>query len=347
MDLSRLGIVHAVPKLADPSTESTAHRVGVYGWSPGSGGVHHHRIREPLRVLGEHGVAAASGPILNDEILCQVDTVVVHMLHGQVQSRAWADLAQLQSHRLIFDVDDWMWEPDWRPFKDNYTPDVLARVERNIRRAHVVTTPTAELATRLSAWNENVWIVPNTVPAWLLGHDMPARERPTVGVQGSPSHMRDWTPAQAAQLARWLRDWPTWGLHMYGSRPGALGASGRVLHTPWSDIDTFYRTVSYDVGVGPLRDTVFNACKSDLRAREMAALGIIAALPDLAPYRDTIRDGVTGRLIGKHQTMRQVLNDICEDDAGRLAMSTNARRQAQAFTTEANIGRWLEAWHSR
>lgn len=345
--LPRLGIVHALPRPPDPSTEPTGHRVGVYGWSPGSGGVHHHRIREPLRVLGEHGNRTASGVVLNDEILSRVDTVLVHMLHGPTQSRAWASLAALGSHRLVYDVDDWMWAPDYQPFRDHYTPDVLALVQRNISLAHVVTTPTAELAERLVKWNPNVWIVPNTIPERLLFHDMPARERPTVGVQGSPSHVGDWTSAQAAQLARWLRDWPDWGLHFYGASPGALAASGRVAHTPWSDIDTFYRTVAYDVGVGPLRDTTFNRCKSNLRAIEMAALGIVAVLPDLPPYRGTVVDGVTGRLIGKHQTMRQALNGVCEDDDWRQTMARSARFMAREWTTEANIERWTEAWHSR
>jgi hypothetical protein len=45
--------------------------------------------------------------------------------------------------------------------------------------------------------------------------------------------------------------------------------------------------------------------------------------------------------------MKGVLSEIARDQAGRLTMAANARQIAAQWTTEANIWRWLDAWHSR
>lgn len=329
-------------------TQEIPGRYGVYAWSPGTGGVHHHRIAEPLRVLAELGYVAHSGVELHDEILAGVDTVLAHTLHTPDATEAWQRLAELGTHRLVLDVDDAMWRPDWTPFKANYTPEVLDRLYANIRAAHVVTCPTGPLAEYLVKFNSNVWVVPNTVPAWLLDHTMPPREAPTVGYQGSPSHARDWTPTQVKQLARFLVEHPEWRLHLWGSRPGGFGDWSQVGWTPWQgNVADYYGSLSMDVMVGPLAPTYFNRCKSGLRAIEAAALGIVAVLPDLTPYRGWVEDGVTGVLVHPWQTLRGVLREVAAQPDWRAKMAANARERAASWTTEASIGRWIEAWNSR
>ena len=326
--------------------DSTAHRVGVYGWSPGDGGVHHHRIAEPLRVLGDQGVTTATGVELDDDILSRVDTVLAHTLHGVPESEAWHRLAQLDTHRLVLDVDDAMWSPDWPDFRAHYTPEVLDRLMWNVRRSHVVTTPSPVIAEHLAHYNTNVWVVPNTVPAWLVDHEMPAREHPTVGYQGSPSHAREFRRSMPG-LGRFLAPNPDWHLALWGPWRPDVEHERLTVH-PWANtIDDYYRSVSMDVGIGPLADTKFNRSKSSLRAVEYAALGIVAVLPDLPPYRGWVEDGVTGRLIRSGQTMRGVLHQVAADPDWRAHASKTARERASAWTTEASIGRWVEAWNSR
>jgi glycosyltransferase involved in cell wall biosynthesis len=325
----------------------TSGRVGVYGWTPGKGGVHHHRIAEPLRVLAEHGVTAFHGVELQDDILHRVDTVLVHTLHDERNSQAWEMLAAQQTHRLVIDIDDWMWRPDWQPFKEHYRSDVLARLFRNVELAHVVTTPSPVIAEYLSRYNRNVHVLPNTVPAWLTEHTMPERERPTVGYQGSSHHIRDFTATQQRQLGRFLAAHPGWDIHLYGAVE-LDGPPGRSRVTGWlPSVDAYYRQVSLDVGVGPLADTAFNRAKSSLRAVEYAALGIVAVLPDMPPYRGWVTDNETGRLVHTHQTLSGVLGQVAADDEHRVTMAKAARQRALQWTTEANIQRWVDAWCSR
>jgi glycosyltransferase involved in cell wall biosynthesis len=326
----------------------TRNRVGVYGWTPGKGGVHHHRIAEPLRVLASHGVTASHGVQLDDEILSTVDTVLVHTLHDERNSYAWELLAKADSHRLVIDIDDWMWRPDWQPFREHYRPEVLDRMFRNVEISHIVTTPSPVIAEYLTRLNANVHVVPNTVPDWLTRWPMPQRPMPIVGYQGSSSHIRDWPPSQQRALGRFLVDHPDWGVHIYGATGEVEGPPGRTWATGWfASVSDYYRALSMDVGIGPLADTPFNRAKSSLRAVEYAALGVVAVLPDLPPYRGWVEDGVTGRLVRTHQTMRGVLNEVAADDDHRQAMASAARERALQWTTEASIQEWVRAWASR
>lgn len=325
----------------------TRHRVGVYGWVTSTTGVNHYRVTEPLRVLGAHGVNVNHGRILSNEILSTCDTLLGHTIHTERDTEAWQDLAAKDSHRLVLDVDDWMWQPDYQPFRDHFTPDTLARLFRNVAVAHVVTTPSPAIADFLAQYNPNVWVVPNTVPEWLLAWKMPRRQAPTLGFQCSDSHAPDFTQATIRSMIRFLNLHSDWHLHVYGANPGALANQPGVHHTPWKpSVYEHYRTISLDIGIGPLRDTPFNRGKSALRAIEYAALGIVAVLPDLPIYRGWVEDGVTGRLVDKGRTLAGVLHEV-SDPTTRFTMAKAARARAAQWTTETNIGRWLEAWHSR
>jgi hypothetical protein len=337
---------------------------GVYGWfsqrrptMPGdpsevqaTNGVNFHRIAEPLRAVKAAGYTdTAVGSVLDDDVLDQFDTIVASMLHGDRETEAWQKIAANESHRLVLDVDDAMWAPDWSVFREHYTEQRLHNLLCNVTAAHVVTTPSPVIAEFLAAHNRNVWIVPNTVPGWVLDIERGRLgDQPAVGWQGSPSHARDWPMSQRRALARFVRE-ADWRMVFVG--PGAVpeGWPDATVALPWQPAGSadYYESLRFDVGVGPLKDTTFNRCKSGLRAVEYAALGIVAVLPDLPMYRPWVEDGVTGRLVRSHQTLRNVLHEVAADPDWRHHMSVNARDRAGLWTTEAQVERWLEAWMSR
>jgi len=325
---------------------------GVYGWMHGAehhrGGVGFFRIAEPLRVFDQLA-PTFHGTDITYDVLDQCDTIVVHNPTDIDRSLTWSDLARAQTHRLILDVDDAMWCPDFQGFRDYYRPEVLERLYANVRLAHVVTTPSAVIADHLSQYNPNVWVVPNTVPAWLLDHRPIRPVRPTVGFQGSDSHVHDWRRQEQQRLGRFLQEHPDWDLHTYGGFGSHLfGKSPRVHYTPWaSSTEDYWRNVSLTVGVGPLRDTPFNRAKSALRAVEYMALGIVPVLPHLRPYWGVYTDGVEGKFIHPHQTMYTVLRGLARDGLGVIAeMAERGRQLARLYTTEANLERIAAAWMS-
>lgn len=350
---------------------------GLYGWHHGKGGVHWYRMAEPLRVSQRNGLRVGVGDRLDDDVCANFDTILVHMLWDEHSSEAWEKLAAGRMHRLIFDIDDAMWAPDYKPFADHYDDAVLQRVYRNIQLSHVVTTPSPHLAdeVRHRTGHPNIHVVPNTVPEWLLRWRMPDRpypldmagwrrrcaiERPpiVVGYQGSSSHIGDFSPTLLAWLAAWLDDGPpAWTLHFWGEHDTTGWPAHRVGHTPWQDsVRAYYRSLSMDAGIGPLQATAFNRCKSSLRAVEYAALGIVPVLSALTPYIDqrtpggigVVDHGETGVLVpaGNVRAWYDALWLVCEDIDYRHALSRNAREAARRWTTEANLFRWVDAWNS-
>lgn len=318
----------------------------MYAWCPDLNGPNRFRVVEPCRVFADHGGRVALGPMLDNAIAERCDTVLVHGLHDERNSEAWADLAAAGGHRLIMDIDDLMWIPDHSPFARHYDPANLDRLRANMNRAHVVTTTTDELAQRIRDWtgHPNIHVVPNTVPQWLTEHVMPRRDHPTVGWQGSPSHIPDLASTGRA-LAKFASDCPDWRIRLYGVQ--ALSDPHPAFElVEWMPLDDYWRTASFDVGIGPLRDTPFNRAKSALRAVEYAALGIVAVLPDLPTYRGWVEDGVTGILVQSNRTLRGELRSLAKSAVTRIRMAAAARRRAAHWTTEANIGRWVAAWNS-
>lgn len=347
---------------------------GIFGWSPGSGGVHHYRIAEPLRVAGQLGTRVATGRELNDDIAAHYDTILVHMLHDEANSEAWEKLARNEQHRLVFDCDDAMWSPDWKPFKEHYRQGNLDRLFRNISMAHVVTTPSEHIGEYLARYNSNVWHVPNTVPESVLSlkmHDSvgpvplqmelridiirslppsinPIRLRFVVGYQGSSSHATDFAPRIFRELRSFLDDNNGWELHVWGKRQDEIDdPTGRTIGHPWEpNFARYYQSLRMNIGIGPLRRSEFNAGKSGLRAIEYAALGIPAVLTDWYPYRDYVEDGVTGFLVSPVQSWAERLTTLARDPELRRSMAEAARARAVHWTTEHNILRWMAAWES-
>jgi glycosyltransferase involved in cell wall biosynthesis len=333
---------------------------GVYGWSTGTGGVHFFRVAEPLRVAHQGGIRVGWGQRLDDAICEAFDTVLVHMLWDERNSEAWEQLAAGGHHRLVLDIDDWMWEPDWEPFRKHYTPTVLDRVYRNVKLAHVITTPSPRIADHLSRYNPNVHVVPNTVPEYVLRLRPPARRRPAIGYQGSPSHAGDFDGIYPA-LIRFLAEHPDWDAHGWGGniedpeqpRPDWLQPwrhdqlAQRWIEHPWQpNVKRYYTALSMDIGLGPLRPTPFNRAKSALRAIEYAALGIPGVFTDLDPYTDWVQHGHTGYLIAPGDDWGEILCELGCNPTLRARISTYARAQAHDWTTEANGWRWVQAWNT-
>jgi glycosyltransferase involved in cell wall biosynthesis len=321
----------------------------VYGWTRGEGGVPFHRILEPLRVMAEHGVPTSWGDVISNEILEQVDTVVASTLHYEDDTRAWHELADSGYHRLVLDVDDWLWAPDMKVLRDAYPREEIDRLFSNVERAHVITTPSPAIASHMARLNRNVWVVPNTVPAYTLDIPRPGPDQGLwLGWQGALDRQHDWRSVTRG-VARFLTDHPDWGFGIIGE--GGIDDLGtdRTWVKPWtSHRPTYYASVAaFTVGLGPLRDTPFNRAKSSLRAVEYAALGVVPVLPDLPPYRTAINDGYNGLLVHSHQTLRGRLTELAANPDMIAKLSVNARQSATKWTTEAAIESWAEAWNSR
>ncbi|AXB47298.1 hypothetical protein A4R43_36635 [Amycolatopsis albispora] len=223
-----------------------------------------------------------------------------------------------------------------------------ARMIENIRVAHMVTVTTEPLADVVSQWNDNVVVLPNQVPAWLLDHERPtAGDLVTVGWRGGDSHGRDFGEL-AKPLRGFLQRPASRGqveFHAMGAdyTPRVASRHVRTRHTAWTaGVADFLKKVDFDLAVVPLRDTRFNQSKSDLAVLEMAALGIPAITSDAGPYA-TVHGGPNIPCSTSAQ-WTAALAELVENPEYRVQLGKQAREWAASRTIEGNAHLWEEAY---
>jgi glycosyltransferase involved in cell wall biosynthesis len=321
----------------------------VFGWSNAAGGVHHYRIREPLRGLAKRGHETKSLPAATSEVFEQWNVVVVRGLHHPKNSLLWQWAAETDRPALrVYDLDDdiWAWIPGSK--EDEYwTDERRLAVELNIQAADLVTTPTHALAEVLSQLNPRIAVLPNTIPERLLQLQPEHRERFIIGWQGAAQHVRDLQLIYNPILRFMLRysdvEFHAWGVQGTLDFPDALAS--RIITHPWvGSVWAHYYRLNMDIGLAPLdpNDT-FNFTKSDIRLREYAALGIPFIASDSDAYTTTA-NAVRGMLASSEEEWEEALTKLYENPDLRAWMAEQGRLRARLWTTEANGIEWERAY---
>jgi glycosyltransferase involved in cell wall biosynthesis len=244
-------------------------------------------------------------------------------------------------------------------------PIVQANMARTLRVSNLVTVTNAALAEVVLEFTDApVAILPNCIDESLLDIEREPNDRVTVGWAGSGTHHKDW---QGVPVKRFLERHPKVGFRTVGAPYGLnLGlcdkpkgqaipdietkGSEHVLgpqydHTGWlDDHAAYYRSLRFDIGIIPLRPSVFNRSKSYLKALEMAALGIPVVCADTGPYPEFVQHGVTGFLVRRDHEWEKYLRQLVNDDGMRREMGKNARELAGAHTIQHRAAMWQTAY---
>lgn len=320
----------------------------VYGWLADRNGCGHIRIMTPLAALREHGLTTGWSERLDTSRLPR--TLIGQRVCLPGPSEMWQRLAARSDRpRLVFEIDDDLWDIDSSNAKAHAffnQPDVRKNLDQNIRVADAVTVTTERLADIVRPLNENVHVIPNYLPAWLLEHNRPRQEgQLTIGWGGSATHAMDFAELKGP-LRQFLARNPGTEFHVIGADYATwMGLPrDRCRITPWVEsVPDFWRSIDFDVALAPLRPHPFNAAKSWIKAGEAAALGIPIIASDVGPYSDFVRHGETGYLVRRDHEWAKYLRLLVNDPAARAEMGAAARQQAAGHTIEGNIDAWKKA----
>ncbi len=335
-------------------------QLDAFGWLADHTGCGVIRIKQVLDTLHtEKGYNTLHSERMVDRESALPKTLIGQRVCKDGPSQLWFNIGvKKERPRMVFEVDDDLWNVDasnvgaFRWFvgglddKDN-SHDVRANLIRNISLADAVTCTTEPLAEILRQWNDNVHIIPNYLPRWVLEWERPRRDELTIGWGGSGTHNMDWD-ANGEQIGRYLkRSGVPFRLIGAGKRHGYdLGLPmDQVSAAGWIDsVDGYWKMIDYDIGVIPLKHHVFNQSKSDLKFLENAALGIPTVAADAGPYARSIKHGETGFLVKRDHEWAKYLNMLVNDEAMREEIGANAKAWALTQVLEDHMDEYEKVY---
>lgn len=247
---------------------------------------------------------------------------------------------------LVYEIDDDPFSVDlvnWLAYPNFSRTKVLDMIRGCAQLADLVTVTTKPLAQVFSAFNDNVVVIPNYIPASLLWVNRPVREKLVIGWAGGASHSRDL--AMIAQVWRDVVDETGARGHFVGMNYANMLRPHGFTFTPWAtDVFDYYKLLDFDIGLAPIAEHPFALSKSHIKCLEYAALGIPVVASDCEAYRDFVIDGVTGFLVSTQSQWRDAIMTLARDWRLRGEMSRKARQHAANWTIEQHWHRWASAY---
>lgn len=330
------------------SEQTPAQPLRVWGWSADSSGCQAYRIRFPFYAVKEYrpDLVMGFGTTIKPQAKELADVVIGQRLCIPGSSGLWQKWAKEGKKKLIFELDDDLWNIDPTNQKAYYffgDRGLQRRLLENIQVSHAVTVSTAELAEEVyrQTRHNNIHVIPNAVPPWLLDHEAPKNHH--VGWGGSPTHHGDFGLLRQG-MKKFLQHNPTKTFHTIGMNYAEWMKlpKEQCYHTGWVPTpEDFFRTIDYSVGVAPLADTKFNSSKSDIKFLELAALGIPTIASNVPAYNRSIVSGLNGMLVENDHEWGRILKATVDQPEFFAEMGQDAREYvAKNRTTTHTAPLW-------
>ncbi|RPI84859.1 MAG: hypothetical protein EHM34_02910 [Nitrosopumilales archaeon] len=279
---------------------------------------------------GEISIDAVSK---GDIVLIQRDICRHHDIYEQI-----IYLAHSENKPVIFDIDDLLFElPDDHPDRiSGYFTESLLPMLQAIIEADLVTVATAPLRDYLLPFNEAVEVIPNYLNDSLwkfksIDNSQRQDNVVTIGYMGGHSHTPDLLMVLPA-LKIINEKYPNRiRYHFWGIEPPEelIGLSQVDWCPPkssyYQDFVNFFQNNTADIGIGPLCDNIFNACKSPIKYLEYGANGLPGVYSCVKPYSDIVTNGVDGYLASTIYDWVEMLTALIETLELRKEFLLNAQ----------------------
>jgi len=348
--------------------------VRIFAGHDGGSGCCWYRIELPLRQLEKHGHEVTFRSASDDKgnrtpvtlrDMQGFDIIIGQRFNTHRGLETWRRARTPQS-RLVYETDDDVFSIspiNFQAYSLYQRGDVQDAVTHMAEVSDLVTVTTDQLARVIHehTGNENIAVLPNCIPAWLLDTVPPSqvtgsaetprvRSRPSIGWQGGASHGID-VSLITSSVRRFLKRFSGWDFHLGGTdyRP-TFKVGNRAKFRPWvpvyEDPEGYYATLDFDINLAPLAVTEFDLSKSNIKVLEAAARGIPSIATDCPVYSGFIRHGENGFLVRYEHEWLKYLSILASDENLRLKLGEAARDDARSWTIEKNWTRWRDAYQN-
>lgn len=291
----------------------------------------HPQMRRRLRCRVHHGDALELGLRTNAVVIQRGGPVEMTLdaLIGLVHEASRRRLP------IIYDLDDDLLAGHPVPGVEAFLRGVRPKVRYLLRAAAVVVVSTKPLAERVAHLARKVAVWPNALDEGLLDAmrtvEKDRTRRVDVGYMGTPTHLQDLmsvVPSIGGAISA-MQNPPR--IELLGvaddARVGRLwqGRAAMALSRADGDYGGFMRRLAgrcWGVGLAPLADAPFNACKSDIKFLDYGAAGIPGIFAD-GPVYGAAQAHDAGLLSSPESFGSKILT-LLADDGLRDRLARNA-----------------------
>lgn len=104
-------------------------------------------------------------------------------------------------------------------------------------------------------------------------------------------------------------------------------------------------SLDYDISLGPLRDTIFNNHKSNIKWQESTRIGAAFVCSNIGPYKH-LKDGTAWKVPNTREAWYIALKTLVNDAQKRKRLLTASRRELPKWTMENNWEKYKEYFES-
>ncbi len=303
--------------------------------------------------------------------------IVIVQRMSDIEAYESFDQAHSLGKKIIFEIDDYVnaispTNPSfdfWSPFGPNY-----ARCLKIMQKSDAVQVTTERLKKEYALWNPHIEALGNyldkhlwDVPAWTATHwDNYYKKKNDgiirIGWSGAASHYEDLQLIEDV-LTKICQKYKNVHLCLIGYHGEAkkgpnlfqdispvssicsgCKSGGQLEKIPGIEL-LYYpsklKECAFDIGIAPLIETGFNQCKSDIKVKEYAALGIPVIATRMKPYSESVKEGYTGFLANTAKEWYDSLELLIKDEELRRKFGKNNYRWYKENTIDKHIHKWM------
>jgi glycosyltransferase involved in cell wall biosynthesis len=259
---------------------------------------------------------------------------------------------------VIYELDDLLTElPNEHP-EQGYYAEIRPKMLEAMQSADAVIVSTLALAEYARAYNANTWVLPNYLDEqiWRLEPINRSRNRTplVIGYMGgiTKTHLPDLALVMPLLSRLLLRYRDRLHLRFWGVCPpeleGLPNVEFRAEKFPnYLEFAGYFSRQDCDLFIAPLRDNLFNRCKSAIKFIEYSSLGIPGVYSRITPYEQLVISGWNGFLAGDESEWETSLTRLIEDAEFRQQMGKAAYHSVETnWRMSQHAHEWGTIYHT-
>ncbi len=263
------------------------------------------------------------------------NVVVMGMIHTPAGLNLLQSIREAYGIPVVVEMDDNILStPTYNPASEAYDPRSVYRklCISQLREADALIVSTPYLKEIYSEFNDNIYVVPNSIDFSLWGkvRRKPAKGKVVVGWAGGASHNDDLAIIIPA-VEHITKRYPNVEFRIiHGASPSLRNMQGVKWIEKFVRMDKYPQHIAsqgFDIGMAPLVDNAFNRGKSNLRWLEYSALGIPTVASRVGNFVETIKDGQDAILCNDSQDFIDNLELLIKNKEIRREMGRQAYKR--------------------